>query len=328
MSHVPGGLVYKRLMNVLRRDAGLPINYCLNGPVWSLAPIPVNKTFDGFCVAFGNGAFIASYNNSGQPGILYSTDDGSTWNIALIPSTYGVSGLLDISFSNGVFVVTVNAVQCIRSTDFNNWALIGIPGGPNSYIGHAFDGNVVIIGNVNPKYSLDNGLTWNSSLSSISGSIHGPVCSNSRVAIIPTNTGFAKSSDGIVWSNHVLGWNGVRASASDGNRLTFLEKLADKCWFTDDDGLTWNSSTLPGFGNTEWNCLVYRNGYWFAGSQGKSLGFPPRNSISSDCLTWSQLPNQPGIDFTGGVVDMVYNGNKWVGQRRGTRNQIWIGECV
>lgn len=335
MSHVPGGLVYKRMLNTYR-----PVirSICADGPVWSLVGTPINNTFPIHSVAAGAGFGVANFNKAGQPGVIYTLDNGTTWIEATIPGTFGLSGDQSISFGSSAFVSIVNAVQVIRSVDAVNWSVITLPAYGAFYrMSYLFGSIFAAPQSTAVVYSLDEGINWIQSAAIAGlGTMTSNAVSTATGAVIAgvdaplTGGRVARSADGISWSSIAAPWSATlapEALATDGSRIVAIGggvTANDNAYYSDDDGLTWNLISLPGLGNTRWRDIQYSNGIWLAVGI-TSIPGNPNVAISTDGASWSvaiqQAPTSAGISSISPLA------GTWFGQLEGLQNQIRVGVC-
>lgn len=127
MSHVPGGLVYKRFLNALRPvDGAPPPAVCANGAVWSaiVPPTQLPGANGLFPLARGATRFVRVGRSVSTPGTFeyqYSSDNGLSWidGADVITPNFDqpTSRANNLVYGNGRFFQRVSNFQFMRSVD-------------------------------------------------------------------------------------------------------------------------------------------------------------------------------------------------------------------
>ena len=177
--------------------------------------------------------------------VSISSDHGVTWSKAY---SLPFSANKFINNNLGLFVALVNSNVCYTSTDGINWVSRTLPG----------------------NYYWYDGL-WN-------GSVLLAITSNSTVAAV--------STDGITWTSTSLpsiASGGIGRNMTHGSGRTIIV-VGTKCYYTDDNGTTWGTATVPTTQNGYYGA-AYLNGKFITVPRYFTAGTDlPR--YSSDGITW------------------------------------------
>lgn len=295
MSHVPGGLVYKRLLNCVRKNG---VFVCTNGPLWHLVDFPSNPTswiVPGMkTVGYGFDRFIISANKSPGGIVYFSDSEGENWNYQTISGTAN-----DMSwpvFTGSAILISFNAVQKIRSFDGVNYSLISCPGGTNQRQ-FVVDGKVFSFTSSSKFHvSADDGNSWSNlplGFSLLYCTV--PCDDGSELTAVRwdgvSSFSVLKSLDrGASWSLTPISWpvgSLIRANATDGNVIVGvgLSTAYNRAVYSTDKGLTWNlSNPFPNPVNGIGTDIIYANGKFLACASNYLIQ-------SSDGVDWEIPPN-------------------------------------
>jgi hypothetical protein len=198
-------------------------------------------------IAYGNGTFVIINNQNDN--LLYSTDNGATWNMSYTPTENRA-----ITFGGGVFVVVgVDGSTCYSSNGYN-WT----HGGPTSYIGYmdtvriTYHNNLfMIVTSVYPHgwVSSDGGQNWITT-SPLPGGVlqyRTLVGGNSLfiLAASPMSNTVYYTSNGSSWSSATLPGTGNWETGAFGGGAFYLFSIFDNQVATSSDGVNWTFLTLP-----------------------------------------------------------------------------------
>lgn len=206
---------------------------------WSFKQIPGSNNY--IRLAFGNGKYVA-LAQSGD--ILYSSDNGGSWQQTSIPSPS--STWRDLIFADGKFVASASTTAGAGAT----------------------------------AYSTD-GITWTRSIFTTAGNWNSIAYGNNTF-VIPNGQSIGgvfrsvlTSTDGISWTNSATGvFNpSANAIAFGNNRFVIVGSSLDNRSAYSSNGTTWTDESFPPDTFTEdytlnWDRLKFVNNKFYARSLG------------------------------------------------------------
>ena len=294
----------------------------------------------------GSGTWVVSGINSGNTGqvaLLYSTDNGLTWNTGT-----GASGL--VKYGNGYFVCVVSNNTSYYSTNGSTWTTTYPGGGPAVATTTSFEcfgtngsGTWIVLSyytgsgtQSNASISRNNGATW-----SLIGSPFlqtnqygaftrilwtGSYWAAYQPAYFTTNGGWWISTDGTTWTLTGAGGKGIEPTNwAYGNGIWLgINKISGAVAASFDNfGSVVNTySTMPfvqpdtGSGqSTGPYYLIYINNYWVGFQYGNNINTtPPINPniySANNGITWTQFTGPLSSNGANGTysaaVSSAYN---------------------
>lgn len=221
----------------------------------------------------------------------------------------------------------------MRSNDGQTWDSVNIPSIIAGNTGYGF-GKFFVVGNAKTNgilYSSDDAATFNfcAGLPTYTGA-NTNLSASDTVVMFAGNNGSGvgwvmTSTDGLTWTYRIAPWSSssVRYIANNGSRFVAVggTVATDNGYYSDDDGVTWNTMSLvgTGIGTNFWRSVIYNGGIFIAVSENTT-----DVSISQDGITWAKSVN-PMV--TGGAASIAALGNNYIAQRNTTLNTIRVGRC-
>lgn len=276
-----------------------------------------------FCVAYGNGKFVAVAHGSDKA--AYSTD-GITWTATTMPSS---ANWYCVTYGDGVFVALAEGNTVAYSTDGitwtagmmmvnANWRAVtwGIYEGETRFIAVASDNASIAI-------SAD-GQTWVPSQISSAAEWTGIAYGNGKYVAVSHDAGIVYGIGDGTWTAANIptssGWyavaygNGKFVAMGSGSKVAYSA-----------DGITWTEAAIgQSFSNP---CIAYGDGKFVAISSGNK-----RAAYSEDGILWKVVY----MPTANGVYRGTYGNRKFVAVNYGddtvalsTSGESWTTEgCV
>ena len=293
------------------------VAYSDDGVTWSQSPTGLPTTDNWYSVTSSpfTGRFVAvTYASSTG---AYSNNGGVTWVQISLPGSVGYYYVVACSPVTGRFVAVGNGTNTAYSNDGISWAS-GTNIASTQYYTLAVSpitGRFVTVpygaSASSTGYYSNDGITWTSMSLTASG-YWAVTCSpvSGRFVAIQTNTNtYNYSDDGITWTQ-VTGslpassyWYRIACSPVTGRfvAITGFTAATTVAAYSNDNGLTWTSTTLPVA--TQWCAITCSplTGTFVAIPGG---GFGPYSTIaaySSDGITWTQSSALPSSQLWTGL---------------------------
>jgi hypothetical protein len=256
--------------------------YSTNGINWSASTLPSSGTWVG--VAYGNGLFVASAQNSAQG--AYSTN-GINWSASALP----FSGTWNfMTYGNGTFVVVAAGTnQAAFSTNGITWTACTMPSSAQWQSVAYGDGVFVAIAydSASAAYST-NGIAWTAATLPASTGWYALGYGNGTfVTAAGGTTAAAYSTNGITWTATTLGLNNwAELAYGNGVFAAIAYESASAAYST--NGITWTASTMPS--SAPWYSVAYAT---VNGTNGVFAAVPTASSASAysdDGIHWTASP--------------------------------------
>jgi hypothetical protein len=361
MSHVPGGLVYKRFLNALRPVGVPPVPppfVCGDGPVWtsinSATPLGGNISQSQLSIAKGATRFVRAGVDNGSVNTArfrYSDDDGLTWTDGPNVATGGPNLAFNYSnaliYGNGIFFQRVYNFGYLRSLDegltftYRDTAFgATIRSGFNTFCG----GKFWLLGATVATYTVDastNASFVNATINSLVGDIVSIYEWNGDLYLITAPTTPTPNSGRLYVSTdggNTFNWTGVfQPWASTVNAPMIIavgnnsragiginSDLNGTAFYTL-NGQNWLASAGTGGLPYQNKCTItYQQGAYLLMASGNEF---PLVSVDQGA-TFSASPNSMG-GGAGGFASVVNGGNVTLAVRtNGTQNNLYLrGVC-
>lgn len=241
------------------------------GQTWTETTMPLSASWKG--VAYGSGMFVAC-NSAGSTRLAWSSD-GKTWyNCTGTGANQVVSE--KICFGNGVFVVVGTNGSVIWSDDppRGTWTLSGVTFGTTGSRSLAYGNGVFVstaVAAANATYSTDNGATWSTTNSQITGNGGTVSAAYGNGVFVTTAVGSSQAA----WSSDGETWTAVNLPATTYSTWSFVlfgcgrflaGESTDGILATSTDGKTWTMLEAPVSGT--WNKGAYGDSQFMLAQNG------------------------------------------------------------
>ena len=207
-----------------------------------------------------------------------------------------------LSILQSYFIMTGNSDQEYSTNNGISWTSVASPLS-GSWRGITSGNDVsVMVGTNKQAYSTDNGFTWTNVASPLSGNWNGVTFGNGVFVMVSTDNKQAYSTNnGLSWTNVAFPLSGLWLNVTFGNG-TFVMVTANKQAYSTDNGFTWTNVASPLSGN--WNGVTFGNGVFVM------VGTDKQAYSTNNGLAWTSLlsPVTGGwssVAFGNGVFVMV-----------------------
>jgi hypothetical protein len=260
-----------------------------NGGTWETIRVPTTE--DLFAVACGNGIFAAGGGIEIPPVLLFSQDEGSSWQTAPASNFWATFTTQAMAFGGNQFVAFGNpytiesfyADVALTSVSGTNW--IGLANNPENWMFGATYGNgvFVAVGDAGSINVSSNGQSWmdvtgphRSGITAIGCSPN--LCVASGFPRINGDSDFTTiiSTNGVDWFIPTTNAPNMAGLATSGN---VFAGVTGGCVFTTVDGLYWSPPIC--ISTNSLNAICFANGQFVAVGDSGSI------YTSSDGLNWS-----------------------------------------
>jgi hypothetical protein len=234
-------------------------NVITAGYSWNL--IQPNDSTKVWCIAYGNGIFVACFESSQ---LKYSYD-GINWINGFAAGGYTRG--IQICFGNGIFIIltlyysgqTANYYFLFVSADAINYRTINLGTLTNNMTNLCYGNNTFVIvcnGGTNRVLTSKDGVNWSASVSNVT-----------------SGSTFDSS-----WNSVCYGNGQFVAVANAGNSANTTKRS-----MTSTDGYTWTIKTTPA--DNSWNSVCYANGLFVAVGASGSQRVMTTNGTSTNSWT-------------------------------------------
>jgi hypothetical protein len=248
-------------------------------------------------VAYGDGRFVVSFLNSSH--VIYSTDNGQTWQLSTLPSYSG--SYLNIVYGNGTFIIIGYASnKAAYSTDGGQtWIDVTLPYTDNWRASTYGNGIFVIAGSKNLLYSTDKGQTWQSG--TLPSYVYGIAYGSERFVIVGGNGVLYSTDNCQTWktASGVASYNVTNIAYGDGIFVVTYFVDNNESYYSIDGGSNWTKTILPSSGHR--TSIAYGNNKFVVVKRASvytdifSLTYDKCYTLDSTPTTSSQVYSAPEI---------------------------------
>ena len=176
-----------------------PLNIWVDADHARTRQIGITNAYGRGAIQVGNIIVIAAerYTSTGQPTIIYSTDNGATWGTNNMGGSEA-SGCRKPAYKDGVFVVSGGSTGVWSSTNGSTWtSRNGSVTGRHIWL----EGGKLFCGDISTStlYTSEDGLTWTARTSGLSTPVRGVVFGNG-LYVAYGNGQVSTSTDTITWT--------------------------------------------------------------------------------------------------------------------------------
>jgi hypothetical protein len=238
-------------------------------------------------------------------------DEGGTLKHKICINNLNNSGIKDLTFGNGCYVVVSSGGLLATSSDGENWITrnsdFGVTGIQKVIYGNSL---YVAAGNSGRLSTSSDTINWTRQTSSfLTTGISGLAYGNNCYVIAGASGKLATSSDALNWTSRNINWGATGISTvAFGNNCFVIAGQSGKL-ATSSDAQTWTEQNSK-FGTTGINCVIYGNSLFVA------AGMSGKLAVSKNAQTWTEQNSSFGT--TGICTLAYYNGNYYAGGISGT----------